>query len=239
MISTLRSLLRKTGFDIKRYPTKFYKGISFFLKEKEIDLIIDIGAFNGLYGNLMRELGYKGTIISFEPVSSSFRLLKENCKGDSDWICVNKALGDSEGEAIINIAKFAPSNSILAFDESGTFGDERLEMVNSEKIEITTLDKFFSENIQNKYKNILVKIDTQGFEKKVLEGGNDTIGRVAGLQIESSLIPMYEGETLFDEMLPFLKQKNFVLAGMEEVYSDKRSFRLAQIDAFFINTAQE
>ena len=85
---------------------------------------------------------------------------------------------------------------------------------------------------------VFLKIDTQGYERHVLNGAAATLKKVHGVQIELSLLPLYEGEETY---LTFLNE--FHAAGFEphliiENGFEKRWNRQRQIDAVFMRPTQ-
>ncbi|MDJ0524424.1 MAG: FkbM family methyltransferase [Microcystis sp. M53600_WE12] len=79
-----------------------------------VDLVFDVGANIGQYAKLLRELGYSGRLVSLEPLSSAYSRLKAISKKDQLWeIAPQTAIGNQEGEIIINIAGNSYSSSAL------------------------------------------------------------------------------------------------------------------------------
>jgi hypothetical protein len=78
-----------------------------------------------------------------------------------------------------------------------------------------------------------IKIDTQGFEGPVLQGARDLLGIVVGLQLELSLVPLYEGQLLFDSLIRDLQDKGFAMWEWACDFRDPESGRLLQADATF------
>ena len=76
--------------------------------------MIDVGANSGQYGLFLREIGYKGYIVSFEPVASVFEKLKEICEQDDKWFCYDFALGEKTEDKIINVYESTVFSSFLA-----------------------------------------------------------------------------------------------------------------------------
>lgn len=108
MKKLIRYVLNKIGFDIARTKNSnetLSKHLLNVLANKNIECVIDVGANEGQYGVFLREIGYKGYIVSFEPVNSVYDILKENCDQDNKWSCYNFALGDKNEEKIINVYK--------------------------------------------------------------------------------------------------------------------------------------
>lgn len=70
-----------------------------------IDLVFDIGANTGQFASELRLIGYKGRMVSFEPLSVAHRELMQKPNRDSQWqIHPRTAIGDFDGEIEINIA---------------------------------------------------------------------------------------------------------------------------------------
>ena len=65
LIRQAKSVLRSMGWQLKKYPESPLKRRMRILETRGIDLILDVGANIGQYGEHMRELGYGEKIISF------------------------------------------------------------------------------------------------------------------------------------------------------------------------------
>ena len=101
----VRRLARNAGFDVTRFPPDGSREA--FLEKLDISVVLDVGANEGQYATGLREMGYQGRIVSFEPLSEQFNLLEGLCSADALWDCHNLALGDTEGEATINKAEYS------------------------------------------------------------------------------------------------------------------------------------
>jgi hypothetical protein len=80
---------------------------------------------------------------------------------------------------------------------------------------------------------VYLKVDTQGSELKVLRGAGTALRLIDTLELELSLVPLYEGAPLFTDMLAWLAARGYELVGLEPAFSDPRSGRLLQADGFF------
>ena len=78
-----------------------------------------------------------------------------------------------------------------------------------------------------------MKIDTQGFEKNVLEGSINSLKYINGIQIELSLKPLYKGSLLYLDMIKYMKRYNFELVSLENGFSDHKTGELLQVDGIF------
>ena len=85
--------------------------------------------------------------------------------------------------------------------------------INKEEIEIKRLDSIFNSfSIGND--KVMLKIDTQGYEKSVIDGAAKILDKISLIQLEMSIIPLYEGEMLFMEMINYLDKKGFQLISL-------------------------
>ena len=82
-------------------------------------------------------------------------------------------------------------------------------------------------------KSVFVKLDVQGYEKNVLAGGKKFLSTATGVQLELSLVPLYEGQILYDKMIEFLRAEGFVLTAVVPGFIDVNSGRMLQFDGIF------
>tara|TARA_R110001583_G_C5440864_1_gene389846 strand:- start:276 stop:578 length:303 start_codon:yes stop_codon:yes gene_type:complete len=95
------------------------------------------------------------------------------------------------------------------------------------------LDSIF-ENYYADKDNVYIKIDAQGYEKSILDGAEKSLENVSVLQIELSLVPLYQNSPIYTDMIEYLKTKGFELYGIEPGFSDQASGRLLQFDGVFV-----
>lgn len=230
-----RKFLWNFGYDISRFaptshPLAQRKQI---LECYKIDTVLDIGANFGQFAQQLREdLGYKSRILSFEPLTSAFASLKTQAAGDPAWEVFNFALGDREEKCEINIAGNSTSSSFLNMLPAHLKSAPESRYVGKEVIDIKTLDSIFGDWYQPS-NSIYMKIDTQGFESKVLKGSEKSLARINTIQMEMSLVPLYEGELLFNEMCELMQEKGYRLLGIETGLIDQSSGQLLQVDGTF------
>jgi len=79
----------------------------------------------------------------------------------------------------------------------------------------------------------MMKIDVQGFEKNVLDGATKSLDSIKIIQLEMSIIPLYENEMLFVDMINYLKDRGFELFSLENGYFDSTTGKLLQVDGTF------
>ena len=141
----------------------------------------DIGANIGVYTVLMANIaGKDGMIHSFEPVSHIRRKLHANVKlNNQKNVRINDfAIADQEGEMEmlqVKEGQFRGGTSTFIHNENiSAMGIDKFEKV---LVQLNTLDDYVVEN--NIDEISFIKIDVEGFEWNVLEGGKESIRRFA------------------------------------------------------------
>ena len=231
----IKKIFNNLGLEISRYTSSNVAQMRKMIKHHNIDLIIDVGANTGQYATSLREFVYSDRIISFEPLSSAYEKLVQNSKKDPLWeIAPRMAIGDHDGEITINIANNSVSSSVLEMLDSHAKAAPDSVYINSETVRLSRLDSIAKDYI-SKYqsKSIFLKIDVQGFERQVIEGANDILPLIKGLQLELSLVPLYKDQVLFEEMLKILKKEGYQLYSVIPGFNDPKMGRMLQMDGIF------
>lgn len=210
------------------------------LKSRQVNVVLDIGANSGQYATSLREADFDGRIVSFEPLAGPFSVLEKNASGDSMWDCRRCALGDHDGKASINVAGNAgASSSVLPMLASHRDVLPSANYVGTEDVTMCRLDSL-APTILGPNDLAFVKIDVQGFEKQVIAGGRATVdSQCAGMQIELSFLPLYEGGMLVREALDLVRSLGFMLTGFVPFFVDVRTGRLLQADGVFFRDADQ
>ena len=232
MKNLIKKILRKNGIIIKRYPETDIVRRMKLVRRKKIDTLLDIGANSGQYATQMREHGYKGNIVSFEPLKDTFEELKATSIKDNNWLVNNYALGDENVTSLINVSGNSVSSSILNMLPSHLNSAPESKYVDKEKIQIKKLDSIFDSfcGVGNK---VMMKIDVQGFEKNVLDGADESLNNIEIIQLEMSVVPLYENEMTFIDMINYLDDKGFKLFSLENGFHDSHTGKLLQVDGIF------
>ncbi|MFN8370758.1 MAG: FkbM family methyltransferase [Bacteriovoracaceae bacterium] len=234
-----KDLLRKTGFDVIKYNHASHPLARrmFLINKYKIDLVIDVGANTGQFGTILRRAGYTKKIVSFEPLSEAFSKLKKNTKTDLQWEVHNYGLGNKSEKVEINVANNSQSSSILSMLDSHINAAPESKYIKKETIKIETLDNIFDE-IAKKDNRIYLKVDTQGFEKQVVEGVRKNLNKITGIQLELSLIPLYAGEDPLQKMVTFMDELGFTLMNLEPGFANPESGQLLQVDGIFFRESE-
>jgi FkbM family methyltransferase len=220
--------------DIRHYdPTMRLSSLNASFQKFEIDLVLDVGANQGQFASEIRRGGYTGKIVSFEPLSDAHSKLLPASAKDAAWdVYARCALGDHSGEIEINIAGNSLSSSILPMLSAHQTAAPESAYQGRELVSVKTLDSVATPYMKSASAPFL-KIDTQGYESKVLDGAGITLPFVRGVLVELSLVPLYKGQPLWMEMIERLEAAGFVLWCFSPVFSDPRDGRTLQVDGVF------
>ena len=197
-----------------------------------ITKILDVGANTGQYAQELRKIKFEGEIICFEPISSVFEVLKGNMKNDSKSTVKNFALGDKNETKTINIAKNFASSSFFSRAKHLEENAKQTEYISEEKVEIKKLDSIFH-TLCNADEIVFLKLDTQGYEKNILNGAATSLKKIKGIQIELALKPSYNDAPGYKEIFKIIEEAGFSLFSIEEGFEDENTGQLLEIDAIF------
>jgi len=233
----IRRLLWRMGIDAHRFSPE-YSDLARrrrLLRHFAITTVLDVGANTGQFARELREdLGFEGEIVSFEPLAAAFAQLQTACRGDPGWTAVHCALGAEPGLRIINVAANSCSSSLLDMLPSHRRAARDSDYVGEEHVEVRTLDSLFDGLFPAPAAGAFyLKIDTQGFEREVLRGAQNTLARIGTIQVELSLVPLYRDAPLFIDMCELLRAQSYALVSLEPGFTDLETGQLLQVDGIF------
>ncbi|MBI5512292.1 MAG: FkbM family methyltransferase [Deltaproteobacteria bacterium] len=202
-----------------------------WLRDLGVRTALDIGANTGQFARELRELYPNAMVYSFEPLPDCHEALTRAFRGDPRFRAFNVALGDARGEVTMHRSAWSPSSSLLAMGESHKrafphTSEERPQVVKCER-----LDDLASELVLEA--PLLVKMDVQGFEDRVLAGGPEVFKRASVVLTEMSVEPLYEGQVLFDGLYRALVDLGFRYRGNLNQLHSPEDGRVLQVDGIF------
>lgn len=206
-----------------------------WLSHLGIATVLDVGANVGQFARQIHSVLPDASIYSFEPLSDCFAELVSNMKHVPNFHAYNFALGDKDCEARIHKNKYRPATSILPMEDSCKEAYPFTGEESEEAIKIRRLDDLASG--LDGHGGLLIKIDVQGYEDKVIRGGWSTIGRAKVLLIETAFKRLYKGQPLFEDIQGMLKQIGYSYAGSLEQYPNPVDGSPLQEDSIFVNSA--
>lgn len=202
---------------------------------RDIKVIFDIGANIGDATLAAARSFHNAHIYSFEPVYTTYIKLCENISDYRDRISTyNFGLFNVSKRLDIHITSFHGANSILDQSLNHKNVHPHIKEISTEDIEVHTMDSFVSSN--NIDKIDIVKIDVEGVEKEVIEGGRETFkNKVDNVFIELSFLRRNRESAYWVEICKLLYDLGFILIDIYDVarYMDNGREYVAQMDAFF------
>jgi FkbM family methyltransferase len=231
----VHGLLHRFGLDLVRHPgsTSTVGRRWGHFREWGIDLVVDVGANTGQYGRSIRAMGYRGRIVSLEPLPAAYQQLERAARADDDWRTVKVGLGRRDAKASLHVAANSYSSSFFAPTAAHLGADPAVEQIGSVEVEVRRLEGM-ADALVGAARRPLLKLDTQGSELDILEGTGDAMRRFVALHVELSLVPMYEGAPLMADVVDWLERRGYVVAELEPELSDPAGGRLLQVNGLFV-----
>jgi FkbM family methyltransferase len=204
------------------------------LKSFKINLVFDVGANVGQYGISLREQGYSGVIVSFEPMTEAHQKLTRISDSDLNWkVHSPTALGSENMREIFHISANSLSSSLLEMNERHLLAAPQSKYISSEVVRICKLDDVWGQyNFENSV--ILLKLDVQGFEMNVLKGSESMLNSVSLIQLEMSTTHLYSNQSLYFEIDSYLRSLGFSLLNICPQFWSKTG-KLLQYDGIYFN----
>ena len=225
----LRRALRSLSLDVVPFgPANADWQILDAVRRLNLDCTLDVGANRGQFASALRRLGYRGLIHSFEPLPEAFGELARLAARSDRHVAHNLALSDRSGEAEIFVGRNDQTSS-LHEPQVPSGLDQAVSVTGKLTIRTERMDAFCeAEGVD--LSSTFVKLDVQGHEMAVLRGAGRWLESIPLLQVELSLVRIYEGETLFAEFLEFLQQHGFGIRGLKGGYFHPHTGAMLQID---------
>jgi FkbM family methyltransferase len=238
VLGFVRRALHSVGYDVVRFAHDIREHhLLALFSRMGVNCVLDVGAHVGNTGLLLRAQGFRGELVSFEPVASSFQTLSQHAARDERWQAHRLALGRrSEARTMaVNVASDLTSFRTPSRYGLSVFSDD-LEVEREERVDVRRLDEIFSDVVDTPHPRAFLKIDTQGSELEVLEGATGCLDRIVGLQVELSVRALYEDVPTFLEAIPVIQRLGFEITGMYPVGRDEL-LRLIDFDCVLLRTA--
>jgi FkbM family methyltransferase len=235
----IHSVLRRRGRRIVRWPMKKALALESHVCELlalvPINCVLDVGGHRGETGLMFRANGYRGRIVSFEPIAANLEIIRQHAAADHDWQVIPKALGDEASSSSMFTAASTVLSSLHKPTEHGVahFG-ESLSTTQVQQVEVCRLDEIAAQCLAGISKPVVyLKIDTQGHDLAVLRGAVETLKQVQVLQMEAAVRPIYEGGGRFQDVFEVAESLGFKLSGFL-IGSRNRNLALNEMDAVFV-----
>ena len=233
-------LAEALGYDLvrsKRNPhPPIRRHVVQVLEAHAVDCVIDAGANIGQYARELRASGFRGRIVSFEPLPSAHAELVRAAHGDPEWRVRPLALGREEGEATL----YDCGTSVLAsLHRPAPLLHERVPsapMVPEQvHVRVARLDGLLEGLLEGlASRRVFLKMDTQGSDLDVFAGASGCLDRIVGLQSELSVLPLYEGMPDYMTALSAFRGAGFEVTGFFPVFRLKPELVLGEFDCVMV-----
>lgn len=202
----------------------------------DADMVFDIGANVGQYASqLRREVGYRGPLLSFEPIPAAAARLRELAGQDRDWRVRECAIDAEPGRARFNVMAGDQFSSLLAPSRQfeGRFhGQHTVAQV----IDVETITLRDAVEAAPAFARGLLKLDTQGSEMRILRASVEALARFPAVQIEIGFQTLYDGEEDFHQVQAAFEAWGYRLCAL---FPNNRGHfpHLLEMDALFLRQA--
>lgn len=187
------------------------KHLKQLLSALNINCVIDVGANRGGFVDDVRTVGYRGRVISFEPLQKEFEYIAHRFSSDSNWQGHQMALGSEKKTMKIHVYEKTVYSSFL---ESSNAEKE----VGYQEVQLNRLDDLFPSLVHGiETPKVFLKMDTQGFDLEVFKGASGCLNYIHGLQSEISIQPVYKGMPHYLEALEVYESAGFELFNFSTV----------------------
>jgi FkbM family methyltransferase len=230
-----RTQLWKLGYDVVEYRPDLHPLARRrrLLERAGVDAVLDVGANTGQFATQLRgDLGWRGRIVSFEPLAAAYASLAARAAKDGGWDARHYGLGDRDGTARIGVAGNSASSSLLDMLPAHVDAAPESAYVGYEDVQVRRLDSVIDE-VCPAPARLYLKLDVQGFERQALAGARATLARVRVLQLEMSLAPLYAGAASFGELHTLLESIGLVPFALEPGFARRDSGQLLQVDGLY------
>lgn len=234
----VRGLLRRRigiEFGSRRYfrSRGLVQALADLIDRHAIDAVLDVGANRGQFRHFLRRVvGYRGLVLSFEPVRACREALRPQVARDPRWFLYEVALGRADGTGTLHVTSDARCSSFL--DPAQETHGVPLERSHDEEVPIRTLASVLPElRKAHGFQRAYLKLDTQGYDLEIVRGAGPALREFVALQTELSFLPIYEGMVDYATALAELKSLGFDVYGLYRDAVD-RDGRAVEMDCVLV-----
>jgi len=175
--------------------------------------IVDIGANTGSYVEYLNGFFKPAAIHAFEPQAACQPKLAALRPSIPRLTIHQLALADEAGQATFFENEYGPASSLLHVSELSKQAFPETERETATTVRVARLDDVL--DAASLERDVLIKIDVQGVEDRVIRGGRAVFSAAKIVLIEMSFTPMYESQPLFEEVHTLLEECGLRLAGFK------------------------
>lgn len=215
LVGKMTGTVVATEWELHQLPEREH--LRRFFEYFQIDCVFDVGANSGQTAEKLRgEIGYRGPIISFEPIPELAAELRRKAERDPHWHVVEVALDRQSGVTRFNVMADSVFSSLHAPREDQP---QILSSANTVERVIEVKRSTLAEQLPYWRERLgfarpFLKMDTQGHDVAVFEGAGTAIRAFVGLQTELAMQPLYDGSMGFVEALSTYQKGGFELSAI-------------------------
>tara|TARA_R110002049_G_scaffold225009_3_gene396852 strand:- start:511 stop:1284 length:774 start_codon:yes stop_codon:yes gene_type:complete len=215
------------------------KSLRKFLRDFEVDCVIDVGANHGQYATMLRrDVGFRGLILSFEPGPDMFQSLSKKTSGEKNWHAYHLAFSDESGTVPFNIMEGDQLSSINKTvddlpEQFRTIG----KIVETVDVQAVRLEELYPQlKAEHGFGRPFLKLDTQGHDLMAAKGAERCLAEMLGVQTELAVQKIYSGATGYRDMIDWLEERQFVPSAF---FANNRGHfpLLFEMDGIFVSTS--
>ncbi len=219
------------GYEVRCVPHA-ERNKDVWLKQAGIRTILDVGANTGQFAKGMLRLLPEAKIYSFEPLAECIEKLGRLAAAHAQLVVVPYACGDKEEQVEMFHSQYSPSSSILRMTHRHEEIYPNTLESRQETVTVKRLDDLaVGLEIQDE---LMVKLDVQGFEDRVIRGGRNTLRRARLVLTEVSFETLYEGQASFETVYALLRELGLEFSGFRAQYCHAQTGLPVQADAIFL-----
>jgi FkbM family methyltransferase len=203
-----------------------------WLRKYKINTVLDIGANAGYFAERIQRVIPEARIYSFEPLRECYEELVKKFKKNAKCNAFHFALGNETGEIEIYKNEYSASSSLLKMADLHKESFPFTKNTIIEKVRVFRLNDVADQ--MNLEPPILIKMDVQGYEDKVIEGGEAVLRQADIVITELSVEKLYENQPLFDDIYKMMLNLGFQYQGNYEQLNHPEDGRILQMDGIFI-----
>ena len=197
--------------------------------------VIDIGANVGQFSVAAGHLLPAAVIHPVEPDPATAERLRDNLPARIASNIVVSAIGDRIGSVDFQVNSDSQVSSVLALGEGRKHAFPGDSVQKTMRVPLTTLDALFAG--KPLVAPVLLKIDVQGYEDRVIEGASQLLHSVRWIVMELSFARLYEGEKDFPGMLEMMNKRGFRFVRPLDFHTSGKTGAIIEMDALFENVA--
>lgn len=214
----IRRVLNRLGYEVRRVNRPL-EGSSpdiwtWLRTSSGIRTVIDVGANNGEFAEYLSSYFDAVRTVAIEPLPGCAEQIRQREKAIRNLTVFECAVSDHEGRATLFENAYAPASSLLPVSRIST--DEFPQTAGRQReveVAVRRLDDLVDPvNLEG---TVLIKLDVQGLEDKVIRGGEKVFRAAKFVLVEMSFVPMYDGQPLFEEVHALLVDMGFRFAGIK------------------------